>query len=137
MKALSLDARVVIMDEPTSSLTLSETDRLLRVIADLKASGVAVIFISHRLAEVERCVDRVVVLRDGEVVGALPRAEKRHDRMIRQMLGRDLHTLYSPPKAPPGEAALELQEVETTAYPGRKVSLTLRRGEILGLGGLM
>ncbi len=64
-KALSLDARLVIMDEPTSSLTLSETDRLLRVIADLKAAGVSVIFISHRLNEVERCADRVVVLRDG------------------------------------------------------------------------
>src|SRR5690242_4809575 len=66
-KALSLDARLVIMDEPTSSLTLSETDRLLRVIAALKEDGVAVVFISHRLAEVERCADRVVVLRDGSV----------------------------------------------------------------------
>ncbi len=70
-KALSLEARVIIMDEPTSSLTLAETDRLLAVIADLKASGVAIIFISHRLNEVERSADRVVVLRDGEVVGKL------------------------------------------------------------------
>jgi ribose transport system ATP-binding protein len=136
-KALSLEARVIIMDEPTSSLTLTETDRLLGVIADLKASGVGVIFISHRLAEVERCADRVVVLRDGEAVGALARAEIRHDRMIRLMIGRDLQTLYTPPKAPPGKPALELQDVETSAYPGRKVSLTLRCGEILALGGLM
>ena len=74
-KALSLQARLVIMDEPTSSLTIAETERLLRVIAGLKADGVSVIFISHRLGEVERCADRVVVLRDGRVAGELePRA---------------------------------------------------------------
>ena len=78
-KALSLDARLVIMDEPTSSLTASETERLLKVIADLKAGGVSVIFISHRLNEVEHCADRVVVLRDGAVVGELARGEIRHD----------------------------------------------------------
>ena len=74
-KALSLDARLVIMDEPTSSLTLSETDRLMGVIADLRKSGVSVIFISHRLGEVKRCADRVVVLRDGKTVGELKGAE--------------------------------------------------------------
>ena len=94
VKALSLDARLVIMDEPTSSLTISETDRLMKVIADLKAHGVSVIFISHRLNEVERCADRVVVLRDGRVVGELARSEIRHDRMIRLMIGRDLKSLY-------------------------------------------
>jgi ribose transport system ATP-binding protein len=136
-KALSLEARVIIMDEPTSSLTLAETDRLLAVIADLKASGVAIIFISHRLNEVERSADRVVVLRDGEVVGRLARDEIHHDRMIRLMIGRDLQNVYIPPKRPPGDAALELEDVETTAYPGRKVRLKVRHGEILGLGGLM
>ncbi|HEY2871585.1 MAG TPA: ATP-binding cassette domain-containing protein, partial [Reyranella sp.] len=75
VKALSLDARIVIMDEPTSALTASETARLLKVIAELKAGGVSVIFISHRLNEVEQCADRVVVLRDGAVVGTLPRGE--------------------------------------------------------------
>ena len=79
VKALSLDARLVIMDEPTSSLTLSETDRLMNVIAGLKADGVGVIFIIHRLNEVRRCADRVVVLRDGRVVGALDRGEIAHD----------------------------------------------------------
>ncbi len=74
-KALSLDSRLVIMDEPTSSLTLTETDRLLKVIADLRASGVSVIFISHRLDEVNACADRVVVLRDGRLVGR-PRARR-------------------------------------------------------------
>jgi len=136
-KALSLEARVIIMDEPTSSLTLTETDRLLGIVADLKASGVAVIFISHRLNEIERCADRVVVLRDGEMVGALSRASINHDTMIRLMIGRDLQTVYVPPNVAVGAPALELVGIETSAYPGRPVTLDLRRGEILGLGGLI
>jgi len=137
VKALSLDARVIIMDEPTSSLTITETNRLLAVIADLKASGVAVIFISHRLGEVQQCAGRVVVLRDGEVVGTLDREEISHDRMIRLMIGRDLKTIYTPPVSSPTGALLDLVDLETPAYPGRKVNLSLRGGEILGLGGLV
>jgi ribose transport system ATP-binding protein len=136
-KALSLEARVVIMDEPTSSLTISETQRLIRVIADLKAHGVSVIFISHRLNEVEQCADRVVVLRDGRIAGALDRSEIQHDRMIRLMIGRDLKSLYIPPAAPPGDTALELVALRTSTYPERSVSLSLRSGEILGLAGLV
>ncbi len=79
-KALSMRARLVIMDEPTSSLAASETERLLAVIASLKAEGVAVILITHRLAEVERAADRVVVLRDGRCVAELERAEIRGTR---------------------------------------------------------
>src|ERR1700743_3818082 len=82
-KALSIDARVIIMDEPTSSLTLSETERLLGVVADLKAHGVSVIFITHRLGEIMTCADRVVVLRDGHTVGELARDELSHAKMIR------------------------------------------------------
>jgi len=136
-KALSLDARLVIMDEPTSSLTASETARLLGVIADLKANNVSVIFISHRLQEVERCADRVMVLRDGKVVGRLERGQIQHDSMIRLMIGRDLKSLYIPPAAPPRETALDLAEVRTTAFPGQTVTLGLRAGEILGLAGLV
>jgi ribose transport system ATP-binding protein len=136
-KALSLDARLVIMDEPTSSLTASETSRLLDVIADLRANGVSVIFISHRLQEVERCADRVIVLRDGRVVGHLGRAEIRHDAMIRLMIGRDLKSLYVPPARAPGEAVLSVAGFRTTAFPGKDVSLALRAGEILGLAGLV
>jgi len=136
-KALSLDARLVIMDEPTSSLTASETARLLGVIADLKANNVSVIFISHRLQEVERCADRVMVLRDGKVVGRLERGQIQHDSMIRLMIGRDLKSLYIPPAAPPRETALDLAEVRTTAFPGQTVTLALRAGEILGLAGLV
>jgi len=136
-KALSLDARLVIMDEPTSSLTASETARLLEVIADLKANGVSIIFISHRLQEVERCADRVIVLRDGKVVGRLDRGQIQHDAMIRLMIGRDLKSLYIPPAAPPREVALDLAEVRTLAFPGQEVTLALRAGEILGLAGLV
>jgi len=136
-KALSLDARLVIMDEPTSSLTISETARLMQVITDLRVDGVSVIFISHRLNEVEECADRVVVLRDGRVVGALGKGNIRHDRMIRLMIGRDLKSLYIPPKRPPGEAALEILELKTPTYPDRAVSLDVRQGEILGLAGLV
>jgi ribose transport system ATP-binding protein len=136
-KALSLESRLVIMDEPTSSLTLSETDRLLRVIADLKASGVSVIFISHRLGEVKACADRVVVLRDGRLVGRLAKQEIAPAAMIRLMIGRDLKSIYRAPAAPPGEPLLELDGVRTAAWPDRSVDLTLRRGEILGLAGLI
>jgi ribose transport system ATP-binding protein len=108
-KALSLDSRLVIMDEPTSSLTLAETGRLLKVIAELKASGVSVIFISHRLDEVTACADRVVVLRDGRLVGRLSKAEISPAAMIRLMIGRDLKAIYKPPAAPPGGPLLGIE----------------------------
>ena len=136
-KALSLGAQIVIMDEPTSSLTLTETNRLLQIVTELKADGVSVIFITHRLHEIEQCADRVVALRDGAVVGTLPKAEIEHDRMIRLMIGRDLKALFTPPKAGPGEEMLQLRDIRTTTYPDRAVNLSLRRGEIVGLAGLV
>jgi ribose transport system ATP-binding protein len=136
-KALSLDARIVIMDEPTSSLTVSETTRLLKIIADLKAAGVSVIFISHRLHEVERCADRVIVLRDGRKVGELGHGQISHEAMIRLMIGRSIKSLYLPPAAPPRGDALRLEDIRTEAFPDRTVSLTLQQGEILGLAGLV
>ena len=135
VKALSLDARLIIMDEPTSSLTLTETNSLLRVVAELKRDGVAVIFITHRLGEVEQCADRVVVLRDGAVVGELDRASISHARMLRLMIGRDLKTLYTPPAAPAGAAVLELDGVSTPAYPTRRVTVGLHAGGTLRMGG--
>jgi ABC-type sugar transport system ATPase subunit len=137
IKALSLDARLIIMDEPTSSLTLSETERLLGIIADLKAKGVSVIFISHRLNELTECADRVIVLRDGTVVGHLDKARVTHGEMIRLMIGRDLKSLYLPPVSPPGAHVLEIAEARTETYPDHPVSLQVRRGEILGLAGLI
>ena len=136
-KALSLDARVIIMDEPTSSLTLTETDRLLQVIADLKAHGVSVIYISHRLAEVKICADRAVVLRDGRLAGELSRDEITHEAMIRLMIGRDLKSLYVTPAVEPRQTGVDVIGLVTSAFPDKSVSLSIRRGEILGLAGLV
>jgi ribose transport system ATP-binding protein len=136
-KALSLKARILILDEPTSSLTLSETARLMQVIAQLKSEGVTIIFVTHRLNELVECADRVVALRDGRFVGELEKHEISHGRMIGLMIGRDLKSLYAPPARPPGDAALEVIGVRTEAYPDEPISLSVRRGEILGLAGLM
>jgi ribose transport system ATP-binding protein len=135
-KALSLDARLIIMDEPTSSLTVAETERLLDVIAELQAQGVAVIYITHRLNEVKDCADRVVCLRDGVVAGALAHDEIAHAAMIRLMIGRDLKALYTPPGRQPA-TGLEVQGLRTVLFPDRAVDLEIRRGEILGLAGLI
>lgn len=136
-KALSLGAQVVIMDEPTSSLTLTETNRLLAIVGELKTAGVSVIFITHRLHEIEQCADRVVALRDGKVVGTLQKTEIDHDRMIRLMIGRDLRALYTPPKSARGDEILVVQNMRTTTWPGCAVNFSLRRGEIVGLAGLV
>src|SRR5690606_19666193 len=120
-KALSLNARILILDEPTSSLTVTEAERLLRVVAGLKADGVGVVFISHRLGEVKRCADRVVVLRDGRVVADLRHGEIAPETMIRHMIGRELRTLYNPPALPPGENMLEVIDLRTVGRPDRSV----------------
>ena len=136
-KALSTQARVIIMDEPTSSLTISETERLLAVVADLKRDGVSVIFITHRLGEIVASADRVVVLRDGRTVGELSRSEISHAAMIRLMIGRDLKSLYIPPRTEPREGGCQIEGVVTRAFPDRSVDLSVRHGEILGLAGLV
>ena len=144
-RALSLNARVIIMDEPTSSLTLDETDRLLDVIAELRRQGVSIIYVSHRLGEIERIADRVTVLRDGRNAGALQReaeaASERitHDNMVRLMVGRDLGEGRGRPvgDSSPGEVVVRLDALRTRAFPQHAVSLDLRAGEIVGLAGLV
>lgn len=136
-KALSLRSRVVIMDEPTSSLTLSETNQLLDVIAGLKSEGVSVIFITHRLGELSIAADRIEVLRDGRMVGSLAQEESTYNNMIRLMIGRDLKSLYRPPAGPPGDRMLEIADLRTSAFPEHATNLMIRRGEILGLAGLI
>ncbi|WP_132528352.1 sugar ABC transporter ATP-binding protein [Rhizobium sp. BK376] len=136
-KALSFNARLIIMDEPTSSLTASETDRLLDVVAELKASGVSVIFITHRLTEIQRSADRVVALRDGAVVGELERAEITREAMIRLMIGRDLASVYNPPGIRSGNDFVKIRGLATAAHPAGRIDLDIRRGEILGLSGLI
>ena len=136
-RALSIDARLLILDEPTSSLTLSETQRLLRVIADLRAEGVAILFISHRLAEIAEIADRVVVLRDGCNVGDLARNEISKDRMVRMMIGRDLNRSGASAARKVGAVAMTLRDVRTRAWPDCAVNLDVHYGEILGLAGLI
>jgi ribose transport system ATP-binding protein len=138
-RALSLKARVIIMDEPTSSLTQSETERLYEVIADLKAAGVSIIYISHRLAEVKRCADRVTVLRDGKNAGELAKSEIHHDAIVRLMVGRDLKGFYPRTDRRPreGAPALQVRDLTYTAGPATPVSFSIRAGEIVGMAGLV
>lgn len=136
-KALSTNVRLLILDEPTSSLTLAETQRLLEVIRRLRSDGVAILFITHRLAEVEAVADRVVGLRDGENAGELDQVSICRDAMVRLMIGRDVSQFYTPPATPPGDVVLRTRALRTRAYPDAAVDLDVRRGEILGLAGLV
>lgn len=136
-KALSLNARLLIMDEPTSSLTLTETERLLKVVKELRAQGVAVIYISHRLSEVETIADRAVVLRDGANAGSLARAEISHGNMVNLMVGRNLESFYRHPEGAAEAGFFKVEGLRTARYPEQSVSFSIGRGEILGLAGLV
>ena len=137
-KALSTQARLLIMDEPTSSLSTRETETLFGVVKDLRSRGVSVIWISHRLGEVRELADRVVVLRDGKNAGEIAdRAEIEHDRMIRMMVGRDIDRLARRPSHPPGDVVLAARDLRTPAHPAHPVSLEVRAGEIVGIAGLV
>ncbi|WP_295817791.1 sugar ABC transporter ATP-binding protein [uncultured Deinococcus sp.] len=135
-KALSLDARVLIMDEPTAALTLQETERLFRVVRSLRSRGAAVLFITHRLEEVFAECQRVTVMRDGTWVSSGPIADYTTDLVVRQMVGRDLGELYPRGDAQVGEVALSVRGL---SQPGvfRDISFEVRRGEIVGLAGLV
>ena len=136
-KALAVDARILIMDEPTSSLSQHETLRLFEVIRDLKDRGVSIIYISHRLGEVLNLADRVEVLRDGENAGRLEGEEISHDRMVRLMVGRDISQFYHHLDRQPGEPLLKVEVLCTDAHPKKPLSFQVRRGEIVGVAGLV
>lgn len=136
-KALAGDARLIIFDEPTTSLTAPETGRLFRLINRLRDRGISMIYISHSLGHVRQLCDEIVILRDGAVVGLGPTTQFSIERMVSLMVGRELNQLFPKRDHLPGsDVVLEAQEV---SQPGvvRKVSFQLRRGEILGLSGLM
>ena len=136
-KALSLNARILIMDEPTSCLTETEAGRLLEVTRELKAQGVSIIYITHRLREITNLADRVVVLRDGRNAGTLAGDEITHDRIVRLMVGRDLNRFHAP-AASSGEAGyFRVLNLRTRRYPRHETSFDVCRGEILGLAGLV
>lgn len=137
-KAVSMEAKVVIMDEPTSSLTETEVEALFRIINELRDRGVAIIYISHKMDEILRISDEVTIMRDGQYVGTWQSSEMTTDMIIAKMVGRELTNIYPPRDNEPGEVILEIKKL-TSIQPSsfKDVSLTLRRGEILGLGGLV
>lgn len=136
-KALSMNARLIIMDEPTSSLTLVETNRLLNLVKDLRSHGVGVVYISHRLGEINEIADRAVVLRDGRNVGQLAREEISHDRLVTMMVGRDIKSFYVESGAAREPGFFQARHLRSSRYPDCEVSFDAAKGEILGFAGLV
>ena len=137
-RALARNARLLIMDEPTATLTPGETERLFALMAGLKAAGVTIIYISHKLDEVERTTDEVVVMRDGLLVAREPTASVTRRQMANLMVGRELADLF-PPKLPApagGEPAIQVRGLSVPGW-AQDVSFDVRRGEILGFAGLV
>jgi rhamnose transport system ATP-binding protein len=135
-KALSLQSRVLIMDEPTAALSAHEVHELFTIVKQLRERGVAILFVSHRLEEVFELAERVTILRDGMRVSTTPIAELNTEEIIRQMVGRELETLYPKSDVEPGEVILDVRHL-THKGEFEDVSFQLRQGEILGFAGLV
>jgi len=141
-RAVALNAKVVIMDEPTSSLESREVETLFRIIERLKAEGVAIVYVSHRLDELYRICDTVTVLRDGKLVHTGPMTDLPRVDLVSTMLGRQLQTLTLRSRTGDGtrvfdsEPVLELRQVSSRNRL-HDISLSVRRGEVVGLGGLL
>lgn len=142
-KALSLNARLLILDEPTSAISQTEIERLFAVIAALKAHGVTMIYISHKFEEIFRIADRVTILRDGEYIATLPIAETTERELIQLMVGRPLTDLFPKVETALGDTVLTVERLhlhptaQSGARPLHDISFALQRGEILGVAGLM
>jgi rhamnose transport system ATP-binding protein len=136
-KAVGADARIVIMDEPTASLSDREVENLFRVVGDLKARGAGIVYVSHRLDELPRIADRVTALRDGALVGTRPMNEVTRSDLIRMMVGRELAAVFPKADVPVGNVVLETRDLGCRESSVNGVSLTVRSGEILGLAGLV
>ena len=136
-KALSVNARVLIMDEPTSSLSAHETESLFKVVKELRSQGVSVIYISHRLGEVKELADRVSVLRDGENAGDLPVDQINHENMVKLMVGRDVSQFYARQQHPIGDVLLDVEGLITPTWPNHRLNFQVREGEIVGVSGLV
>jgi rhamnose transport system ATP-binding protein len=135
-RALLREADVLIMDEPTASLTDREADRLFAVVDDLRSRGVAIVYISHRLREIFALADRITVLRDGATVGTRPAAEMDEAELVRLMVGRSMRDLFTRSESTPGDTLLEVDRL-SRAGSFHDVSFTVRAGEILGVAGLI
>jgi len=136
-KALLLNVNVLIMDEPTSCLTLAETARLFGVVRDLKAQGVSIIYITHRLAEIAQLADRVVVLRDGRNAGTLDKNQISRDSIVKLMVGRELKYSRDSAESRKNVDYFNVSNLRTNRYPNHATSFGVGRGEILGLAGLV
>jgi ribose transport system ATP-binding protein len=137
-KALSLDARVLVLDEPTATLTPSEVEHLFKVMRELRKAGVATVFISHHLEEIFEICDRITVLRDGQYIGTCEVSDVDIDQLVEMMVGRRIENSFPPKPAPRADAkvVLELEEVQLRRG-GPVSSFVLREGEILGFAGLV
>ena len=136
-KAISREARILIMDEPTAVLTSAETETFFEQVRRLKAKGVAIVFISHKLDEVMALSDRITVLRDGQLIATVETGDLTPDSIAEMMVGRELSNLYPPKHEPDVDAPLVLEVEELAAEGVRGVSFSLRKGEILGFAGLI
>ena len=136
-KAVSRNARLLVMDEPTATLTPTETERLFALIAQLKSEGVTIIYISHKLDEVERVTDEIIVMRDGNFVARAPTAETTRQQMANLMVGRDVSDMYPPKDEPPAAAPMFKVSGVTVPDWAYDVDFQVRPGEILGFAGLV
>lgn len=135
-KALSMSARVLVLDEPTSSLSLREAEILFSVMRRLREQGVSMIYVSHRLSEIPEICDAVVVLRDGQHVGELTREQMTYEEMVRLMVGRDISRFFPDSGNPTGEVVLEVRELRPSNARST-FSFSIHAGEILGVAGLV
>jgi ribose transport system ATP-binding protein len=135
-KALAIDAKVVIMDEPTATLAEKEIEELFGVIRDLASRGIAILYISHKLDEIFRITDRVTVMRDGKIVSTMPTEELDEDRLVRMMVGRQLENLYPKPEVEIEEVILRVEGISRGNFL-QDCSFDVRGGEILGFAGLV
>ena len=137
-KAVSYDSKVIIMDEPTSSLTDNEVNHLFKIIRELRAHGGAIIYISHKIEEILQISDEVTIMRDGQKVGTWPASELTNDLIISRMVGRDLTNRFPPRENVPGEVVLRVEGLTSPFTKSfKEISFELRKGEILGIGGLV
>jgi len=136
-KSLSISAQILIMDEPTSSLSGHETEQLFKVLKELRSQGVSIIYISHRLGEVKEVADRVMVLRDGTVSGHLSREEISHDNMVRLMVGRDVEKFYRRKHVITKKPIFEVKDFIVPSKPNKRIKFSIYEGEVLVLAGLV
>ena len=139
-RALHAQSKILVLDEPTTALSSRETDRLFALVRQLRADGIALIYISHRMAEVYELADRVAVLRDGGYVGTLTRDELSADSLVKMMVGRDLSTFYKKEHDPHGGRGAVILDVKGVTDGGKRVkpcSFQLHEGEVLGIAGLV